>query len=88
MSNETAVHGDDEIARQRLYRTRVVSDMDGTQQGGLAFVISVLSGMIVAATLAPGALTSFWVWFALLMLAVVIALGVQQLFSTATEEEA
>ena len=61
-------------------KRHTVSDQDGTQQGGLACIIAVFVGMITAATLAPGALTSFWVWFALLMMAVGIAVGVQQIF--------
>ena len=68
-------------------KRHTVSDLDGTQQGGLAFVIAAIVGMIAAATLAPGALTSFWVWFALLMLAVAVALGVQRLFAVETEED-
>ena len=68
-------------------KRHTVSDLDGTQQGGLAFVIAAIVGMIAAATLAPGALTSFWVWFALLMLAVAVALGVQRLFAVGTEED-
>ena len=46
-------------------KRHTVSDLDGTQQGGLAFVIALLAGMITAAALAPGALTSFWVWSAM-----------------------
>ena len=68
-------------------KRHTVSDLDGTQQGGLAFVIAAIVGMIAAASLAPGALTSFWVWFALLMMAVAVALGVQRLFATETDED-
>ncbi|WP_299547327.1 hypothetical protein [uncultured Tateyamaria sp.] len=32
-------------------KRHVVSNLDGTQQGGLAFVITVIGGMIVAASL-------------------------------------
>lgn len=87
MSNETATHGDDATARLRLHRTRVVSDLDGTQQGGLAFVIAAIAGMIAAASLAPGALTSFWVWFVLLIMAVAVALGVQRAFAQPADED-
>jgi len=87
MSNVTVTHADRERARQRLLRTREVSDLDGTQQGGLVFVVATLLGMILAAGLAPGALTSFWVWFALLMLAGACAVAAQQLFSRDTGEE-
>lgn len=73
--------------QQPKIKRHTVSDLDGTQQGGLAFVVAAIVGMIVAATLAPGALTSFWVWFVLLMMAVAIALGVQRLFAVKTEED-
>ena len=69
-------------------KRHTVSDLDGTQQGGLAFVIAVLAGMISAATLAPGALTSFWVWVALLMLAIAVASGTKRLFARETVEDA
>jgi len=81
-----ALHSDPD-ARKPIKR-HTVSDLDGTQQGGLAFVIAMLGGMIVAAALAPGALTSFWVWCALLMVAVVTARGVQQLFARDIPEDA
>ncbi len=64
----------------------VVSDLDGTQQGGLAFCVSLIGGAVLAAALAPGSLTSFWVWFSLLMLSTAIALGTQKLFATVAEE--
>ncbi|WP_299657825.1 hypothetical protein [uncultured Tateyamaria sp.] len=63
-----------------------VSDLDGTQQGGLACIIAVFAGMIAAATLAPGALTSFWVWCILLALSISIGLGVQRLFAREEQE--
>ena len=69
-------------------KRHTVSDLDGTQQGGLAFVIALLAGMIAAAALAPGALTSFWVWCVLLMLAMATARGVQQLFARDVPEDA
>ena len=68
-------------------KRHVVSDLDGTQQGGLVFVIALIGGMIAAAALAPGALTSFWVWFALIMMAIACAKGAQQLFARDTTEE-
>ena len=64
----------------------VVSDLDGTQQGGLAFCVSLIGGSVAAAALAPGSLTSFWVWFSLLMLSTAIALGTQKLFADTAEE--
>lgn len=69
-------------------KRHVVSNLDGTQQGGLAFIITVIGGMIAAASLAPGALTSFWVWFALLMLSVAVATGTQRLFARDGAEDA
>lgn len=62
-------------------KRHTVSELDGTQQGGLVFVIGLIGGMIVAATLAPGALTSFWVWFGILMLASACAKSAQQFFA-------
>ncbi|GGX62807.1 hypothetical protein GCM10007385_34920 [Tateyamaria omphalii] len=69
-------------------KRHVVSNLDGTQQGGLAFLIALIGGMIVAASLAPGALTSFWVWLALLMLSVAVATGAQRLFARDPAEDA
>lgn len=64
----------------------VVSDLDGTQQGGLAFCVALIAGSVIAATLAPGSLTSFWVWFALLTASVSVALGTKQLFAVTSKE--
>ena len=69
-------------------KRHTVSDLDGTQQGGLAFAIAVFAGMIAAATLAPGALASFWVWCALLMMAITVGMGVQRLFARETVDDA
>ncbi|WP_147105357.1 hypothetical protein [Tateyamaria sp. syn59] len=77
-----------EVSERKSIKRHTVSDLDGTQQGGLAFVIAVLGGMIAAASLAPGALTSFWVWCVLLFMAITVGLGVQQLFSRETVEDA
>ena len=74
--------------RELNIKRPVVSDLDGTQQGGLAFCVALLSGSVVAASLAPGSLTSFWVWFALLTASVSIALGVQKLFAQVAEDDA
>ena len=76
---------DQEDTPKKIKR-HTVSDLDGTQQGGLAFVVATLFGMIVAASLVPGALTSFWVWFALLMMAIAIGTGVQRVFAAASAE--
>lgn len=76
-----------DIDRKPIKR-HTVSDLDGTQQGGLAFLIALMAGMILAASFAPGALTSFWVWFALLMLSIAVAMGVRQVFSRDRSEDA
>ena len=62
-------------------RRPVVSDMDGTRDGGLVFCLCVIGGMIGTASLMPAALTSFWVWFVLLITAVGIAVNVQRLIA-------
>ena len=58
----------------------VVSDLDGTREGGLAFCIALILGIIVAALVNPDSLTSFFVWFALLFMAISIGAGVKRLF--------
>ena len=72
--------------KDRKLKRPVVSDLDGTQQGGLAFCVSLIGGSVAAAALAPGSLTSFWVWFSLLMLSTAVALGTQKLFAEVAEE--
>ena len=59
-------------------RRPVVSDADGTREGGLVFCISLMGGMVAAVSLAPGALTSFWVWCGLIAMAFGIALSAQR----------
>ena len=49
------------------------SEADGSQEGGLAALVAGISGMVSAAALLPGALTSFWVW--MMILSVAIAVG-------------
>ncbi|KIC48766.1 hypothetical protein [Tateyamaria sp. ANG-S1] len=73
--------------QRKPIKRHTVSDLDGTQQGGLAFVIAVIGGMIAAASLAPGALTSFWVWCVLLMMSIAIGMGVQHVFARETVED-
>ena len=63
--------------RRKLTRP-VVSDLDGTREGGLVFPITVIVGMIAASIAHPAALTSFWVWFVLLMMSVFVSLGTQK----------
>ena len=65
--------------QERKIKRPVVSDLDGTREGGLVFCLAMISGLIAAATVLPGALTSFWVWFALLIVASGIAVKVQKL---------
>lgn len=64
--------------RRRIKRP-VVSDEDGTREGGLVFPIVVIIGFVLAAIAHPAALSSFWVWFALLMLAVACAVFTKNL---------
>mmetsp|Transcript_18145 Transcript_18145/g.28237 ORF Transcript_18145/g.28237 Transcript_18145/m.28237 type:complete len:88 (+) Transcript_18145:5125-5388(+) len=56
----------------------IVSDTDGTREGGLVFPIVFILGFVAATVAHPGALTSFWVWFALLMMCVAVSVGVQK----------
>ena len=55
-----------------------MSDEDGTREGGLIFPIVFILGFIAASMVHPGALSSFWVWFVLLMLSAAVAVGTQQ----------
>ncbi len=77
MSQETATHFDADDAKRRLKQPRM-SDADGTREGGLVFVIVFIVGFIAATVAHPAAITSFWVWFVLLMMCVVIAVAVQK----------
>ena len=65
-------------SEQPRIKRHTLSDTDGTREGGLVFPIVFILGFIAAAVAHPGALTSFWVWFALLMMAVAVSLGVQK----------
>ncbi|MEO1137905.1 MAG: hypothetical protein AAFW87_00480 [Pseudomonadota bacterium] len=67
----------DVVERTRIKRP-VVSDEDGTREGGLVFPIVFILGFIAASFAHPAALASFWVWFVLLMLSAAIALGTQK----------
>ncbi|MEM9844418.1 MAG: hypothetical protein AAF965_06430 [Pseudomonadota bacterium] len=75
---------DDDIVSTQTERERLklrrptVSDRDGTREGGLVFPIIFILGFIAASLVHPGALSSFWVWFVLLMLSAAIAVGTQQ----------
>lgn len=59
-----------------------LSREDGMAQGGLAFCITAIAGMIAAASLVAGALTSFWVWFVLLMMAISVAAAARPFFAS------
>lgn len=59
-------------------RRPVVSDEDGTREGGLVFPIVFMIGFVAASLVHPAALSSFWVWFVLLMLSAAVAVGTQQ----------
>ncbi|MEM6482748.1 MAG: hypothetical protein AAF681_12945 [Pseudomonadota bacterium] len=63
---------------QRLLKRHSVSDEDGTREGGLVFPIVFILGFIAASLVHPVALSSFWVWFVLLMLSAAVAAGVQR----------
>ena len=65
--------GSDYVPKRRKIKRPVVSDEDGTREGGLVFPIVFIAGFIGASFVHPDALTSFWVWFALLMLSVASA---------------
>lgn len=63
--------------RESKLKRPVVSDLDGTREGGLVFCVAMLAGLIAGAILLPGALTSFWVWCALLAVSAGLAWSVQ-----------
>ncbi|MFL4471094.1 hypothetical protein ACERZ8_14845 [Tateyamaria armeniaca] len=67
----------DPSERRKIKRPRM-SDADGTREGGLTFVIVFIVGFVVATVAHPAALTSFWVWFFLLLMCVAVAVGVQR----------
>ncbi|MEM1075959.1 MAG: hypothetical protein AAGI36_15980 [Pseudomonadota bacterium] len=75
-----------ETREDRKIKRPVVSDLDGTQQGGLAFCVSFLGGIFLAASVAPGSLTSFWVCLSLVSASVGIAAATQKLFARVSEE--
>ena len=64
--------------RRKLKRPEV-SEEDGMREGGLVFIIVLIIGFVGASFVHPLALTSFWVWFALLMMSVAVASGTQRL---------
>ena len=72
--------------RRRITRP-VVSDQDGTREGGLAFWIALICGVIIASLVHPLALASFWVWVALLAMAVGCGVSVWRLARCVTDAE-
>ena len=69
---------DTEDAKRKIKRP-VVSDMDGTREGGLVFCICLIFGMIAAGSISGAALASFWVWVGLLVTSVGVAVNVKRL---------
>lgn len=67
-----------EPVKKRKIKRPVVSDQDGTREGGLIFPIVFILGFIAASWAHPDALVSFWVWFVLLMLSCAAALATQK----------
>ncbi len=65
--------------QKRRIKRHTVSERDGTREGGLVFCIALMCGMIVASVVHPLALTSFWVWVAMLVMAAGVAVSVQKI---------
>ncbi|WP_317054520.1 hypothetical protein [Roseovarius rhodophyticola] len=68
-----------EAPQERKIKRPVVSDEDGTREGGLVFPIVFIIGFMLAAMAHPAALASFWVWFVLLMLSSAVAVATKNL---------
>ena len=73
------VSASDDAPKRRKVKRPDVSDADGMREGGLVFIIVLIVGFILASMVHPLALTSFWVWFALLRMSVAVASGTQRL---------
>lgn len=67
--------------QQPSIKRPVVSELDGTREGGLAFCVALFGGMVVAAAVSPGSLASFWVWIGLLSMAVAVAVNTKRIFA-------
>ena len=80
------IHDTQDQNRRKITRP-VVSDLDGTREGGLVFCLAVIGGMIAAASVSAVALTSFWVWFALLSAAGGIAVSVKRMVASFSGED-
>lgn len=78
------MHSPDDPERQRRIKRPVVSELDGTREGALVFCIALIGGMVASASVAPGALTSFWVWLGLLAMAAALAGNVQAIVTRFT----
>ena len=65
--------------KDRKIKRPVVSDEDGTREGGLVFPIVFIIGFVLASMAHPAALASFWVWFVLLMLSSAFAVATKNL---------
>ncbi|MEP1964079.1 hypothetical protein [Tateyamaria sp.] len=73
-----ALFPDNDPAERRKIQRPVMSDADGTREGGLVFVIVFIVGFVVASMTHPAAVTSFWVWFFLLVMCIGVAVAVQK----------
>ena len=73
-----ALFPDNDPSQRRKIKRPVVSDADGTREGGLVFVIVFIVGFITATVMHPAAITSFWVWFFLIVMSAGVAVGVQK----------
>lgn len=73
-----AMFPDNDPQERRKIKRPVMSDADGTREGGLVFVIVFIVGFIVATMTHPAAVTSFWVWFFLIVMCIGVAVGVQK----------
>ncbi len=64
---------------ERKIKRPVVSEEDGTREGGLVFPIVFIIGFVLASMAHPAALASFWVWFVLLMMSIAFSVSTQRL---------
>ncbi|MGR3436854.1 MAG: hypothetical protein ACU0CO_18525 [Shimia sp.] len=69
-----------DFPRRPVVERPVVSDLDGTREGGLAFVIALVGGMIAAVSVHPAALASMVVWVGLLAMAIGVMASVTRMF--------
>ena len=82
-------HGAETKGRpERRIKRPVVSEQDGSREGGLVVCIALIAGMVFAGAMYPGALASFWVWLGLLCMATGCGVSVKRLSGQATTGEA